>query len=125
MLNNEQLKMIKYYHDQESMHQLAFEDPNALVIYIDGVEAVISEEFGDRLDFGFKDGTKFLMWRLKQHGNDLNALATELGYDQFGRVDRLDFISDIISLDENSVNEYISQSYDCSTVDDIYGGGDY
>lgn len=122
MLSNEQLKMIKYYHDQESMHQLAFEDPNALVIYIDGVEAVISEEFGDQLDYGFTSAFEFLKWRLCKNDSDLNKLASELGYDKVGKVDRTDFIFDLIEYDESSLIDYIQDSYESMTAGDIYGG---
>lgn len=122
LLTDDQKKVIKFYHDQESMHQLAFEDPNALVIYIDGVEAVISKEFGDQLDYGFTTAFDFLKWRLGKNDNNLNKLASELGYDKVGRVDRTDFIFDLIEYDENSLIDYIQDSYESMTAGDIYGG---
>ncbi|CCI85314.1 hypothetical protein FC52_GL000883 [Lactobacillus pasteurii DSM 23907 = CRBIP 24.76] len=119
-----QSKEIKFYQDLDYLEILVHADPYALVVWVDDIEATISDcsELQNKDQYQFKSVYEFLEWRLSELNNDLNALADELGYNRApGIIDRSDFIFDLIANSNDNFEEFkdwLAESYNCYRLED-------
>ncbi|MCT0164419.1 hypothetical protein EFM11_02470 [Lactobacillus helveticus] len=114
-----QLKEAKYQQDQKAMQELAKDDPDAIIVYLPKEEAIISSEYGDDLEYGFKTAQQFINWRLNDclKGN-LNALADEMGYDTVSS-NHQDFLVDNREYHDN-LEQFVLDSYSSQRIGNLY-----
>lgn len=115
-----QLKEAKYIYDEWQLKDLAKDDPDALLVWEDSKNQAVISKYDDT-DNCYEDAVSFLQHRLAVNKNDLNALASEMGYDGSKTGwKRPDLIADLVDDNEDSLLQLVSEQYDGKRLGDIY-----
>jgi len=120
LMTKGQLKEAKYIYDEWQLKDLAKDDPDALLVWEDSKNQAVISKYDDT-DNCYEDAVSFLQHRLAVNKNDLNALASEMGYDGSKTGwKRPDLIADLVDDNEDSLLQLVSEQYDGKRLGDIY-----
>lgn len=117
-LNPSQIKEVKFMFDSQNLRELAEEEPDAIVCWVNSEQYLVSEQgYGD-LDNCFETAMSFFHWRLKENHDKLDALAEELEYNGLPHCTKWDFLEDFDFTDNEILEEKIIENYNGERLGD-------
>jgi hypothetical protein len=115
---------IKAMRDEEELHDLALDDPDAILLH-DKDESIIDSDYAEVIDNAYDDAADYLTQRLRVNHGSLDKLAEELGYAETyeyrGRNHYWteDFLDDLLS-GMDCMDEVLQEKYNGERLGDIY-----
>lgn len=122
-LNSSQIKEAKYIYNSESLHDLADEEPDAILFW-DGDEQALITKYTDDFANAYKTAMDFFTYKLKRDYKDnLNEFAKMLGYGLGAKAFSMaDFLRDWNGYSEDSLKEIIRDDFNGDYLEDVYNG---
>lgn len=115
-LNPSQIKEVKFMFDASNLRELAEEEPEAIICWVNNEQYLIT----DSMDFdnSFESAKDFFQWRLRANHRSINSLAKELGYNGLPHCTSWDFLEDFDFTDNEILEEKIIDNYDGERLGD-------
>ena len=112
-----QLEEIKYQYDSSQLIQVANDQPDGILLW-EGKHQVLICDGGSDFNFGYDNVSDFIKHRLSVLDGDLNAFATELGYDNKPHFTKADFVIDLIESNFENMEDLVIESYNGTRLGD-------
>lgn len=122
-LDSKQIKEAKYIYDNESLRDLADEEPDALLFWDGDEQALITKHAGD-FDNAYETAMDFFTYKLERdYKGNLNEFAKMLGYGLGVKAFSMaNFLRDWNDYSEDSLREIIKDDFNGDYLEDVYNG---
>lgn len=122
-LNTQQIKEAKYLYDNESLRELSFEEPDAIIFWDDGRQSLITEKADDFIN-AYETALDFFIKKLSiDYKENLNEFAKSLGYGLGKTAFSIgDFLKDWNEYSELDLRDLIKDCFDGEELGDVYDG---